>query len=105
MNIFTIIFLQNFSKIFSKTHQIAPFLKIFSGEHAPEPPLANAWLCHALHGALRHANTPTFTNKFEPPARNEILDTPLPIILENHYICQSRLIVAHGNHVTKPWVS
>ena len=38
MNIFTIIFLQNFSKIFSKTHQIAPFLKNFSGEHAPEPP-------------------------------------------------------------------
>ena len=38
MNIFTIIFLQNVSKIFSKTHQIAPFLNIFSGEHAPEPP-------------------------------------------------------------------
>ena len=40
MNIFTIFFLQNFSKIFSKTHQIAPFLKIVSGEHAPEPPFA-----------------------------------------------------------------
>ena len=38
MNIFTIFILQNFSKIFSNTHQIAPFLKIFSGEHAPEPP-------------------------------------------------------------------
>ena len=38
MNIFTVIFFLNFSKIFSKTHQIAPFLKIFSGEHAPEPP-------------------------------------------------------------------
>ena len=31
-------FLQNFSKIFCKTHQIAPFLKIFSVEHTPEPP-------------------------------------------------------------------
>ena len=29
-------FLQNFSKIFSKTHQIAQILKNFSGEHAPE---------------------------------------------------------------------
>ena len=38
MNIFKLIFLQNFSKIFSKTHQIAPFLNIFSVEHAPEPP-------------------------------------------------------------------
>ena len=38
MNIFTILFLQNFNKIFSKTHQIAPFLKIFSGEHTPGPP-------------------------------------------------------------------
>ena len=37
MNIFTI-FLQNFSKVFSKTHQIAPFFKIFSEEHAPNPP-------------------------------------------------------------------
>ena len=36
MNIFTIFFLPNFSKIFSKTHQIAPFFKIFSGELAPE---------------------------------------------------------------------
>ena len=38
MNIFTIFILQNFCKIFSKTHQIAPFLKIFSGEHTPELP-------------------------------------------------------------------
>ena len=38
MNIFTILFLQNFNKIFSKTHQIAPFKKIFSGEHTPGPP-------------------------------------------------------------------
>ena len=27
-----------FTKIFCKTHQIAPFFKILSGEHAPEPP-------------------------------------------------------------------
>ena len=38
MTIFKLFFWQNFSKILSKTHQIAPFLKIFSGEHAPEPP-------------------------------------------------------------------
>ena len=25
-------------KIHPKTHQIAPFKKIFSGEHTPEPP-------------------------------------------------------------------
>ena len=54
MNIFTIIFLQNFSKIFSKTHQIAPFLKIFSGEHAPEP--------HS-----KRENTPILQKYFEPP--------------------------------------
>ena len=38
MNIVTIICLQNFRKIFSKTHQIAPFLKIFSGSMPPNPP-------------------------------------------------------------------
>ena len=37
MNMFTIFFKQNFSKILSKTHQIASFLKHLSGEHAPEP--------------------------------------------------------------------
>ena len=38
MNILTSFFLQNFCKIFSNTHQIAPFFKKISGEHAPEPP-------------------------------------------------------------------
>ena len=38
MNTFTIFFLQNCSKIFSRTHRIAPLLKIFSGKHASEPP-------------------------------------------------------------------
>ena len=50
---------QNCSKIYSKTHQIAPFLKKFWGSMARSP-LANAWLCHAQHGASRHANTRTF---------------------------------------------
>ena len=43
----------------------------------PPNPLANAWFHHALHGAKRHANTPTFPEKFWTPTRNEILDTPL----------------------------
>ena len=29
-------------KIALKTHETAPFLKIFLGEHAPKPPLAKA---------------------------------------------------------------
>ena len=51
MNILTILFLQNISKIFSKKHQIAPFLKIFSAEHTPNPPNKRvasphaAWRC------------------------------------------------------------
>ena len=56
MNIFYNFFLQNFSKIFSKTHQIAPFKKNFLGGAYPQTPLANAW--------LRHANTPTFAKTF-----------------------------------------
>ena len=73
MNIFTIIFLQNFSKIFSKTHQIAPFLKIFSGEHAGRTPLASAW--------LRAMQIPPLLQKKlnPPPPRNEILDKPLVV--------------------------
>ena len=56
MTIFLIIFLQNFSKILCKTHQIASFLKIFSGEHAPEPP------------SKRVASLPPlFQKNFEPP--------------------------------------
>ena len=62
MNNFTIFFLQNFSKIFSKTHQIAPFLKIFSREHAPEPPKQTRCM------ALRAMQIPPLLQKyFEPP--------------------------------------
>ena len=42
MNIFGIYLSQNFSKIYSKTHQIAPFIKKNSGEHAPKPPTRNS---------------------------------------------------------------
>ena len=67
MNIFTILFLQNFNKIFSKTHH---FLKFSRGSIPPDP-LA----CNTIHN---HANTPTFPRIFEPPhPRNKILDTPL----------------------------
>ena len=38
MVIFKILSRQNLIKIYAKTHQIAPFKQIFSGEHAPEPP-------------------------------------------------------------------
>ena len=38
MNIVKKKFGQTCSKIYSKTHQIAPFLKNFSGKHAPDPP-------------------------------------------------------------------
>ena len=68
MNIFTIFFLPNFSKIFSKTHQIAPFLKNFSGGMPPNPPNKRAAApCKYPH---------FFKNILNPP-RNEILDTPL----------------------------
>ena len=59
MNIFTF-FWQNFSKIFSKTYQIAPFLKIFCGGACPQLPRANAW--------LRAMQIPLLLPKyFEPP--------------------------------------
>ena len=64
MNIFTIFFLQNFSKIFSKMHQIAPFLKIFSERMPPNLPSKSAWRI-----------PPLFQKYFEPP-RIKILDTP-----------------------------
>ena len=59
MNIFTILFSQNFNKIFSKTHQIAPFLKFFRGSIPPDP-----LVCNTIHN---HANTPTFPKYFNPP--------------------------------------
>ena len=63
MNIFTIFFLI-LAKYSTRTHQIAPFFKIFSGEHAPERPSKRVAKSHALHGASRHANTPTFPKIF-----------------------------------------
>ena len=71
MNIFTILFLQIFNKIFSKTHQIAPFFNLLGGAYS-RTPLA----CNTIHN---HANTLTFPKYFEPPPppRNKILDMPL----------------------------
>ena len=46
-----------------KRTKLHHFLK-FSRGACPRTPLANAWLRHALHGAKRHANTPTFPEKF-----------------------------------------
>ena len=56
MNIFRILFLQNFNKIFSKTHHFLNFL----GGAYPRTPLA----CNTIHN---HSNTPTFPKYFEPP--------------------------------------
>ena len=55
MNIFLQFFLQNFSKLFAKVHQIAPFKKKFLGEHASKPPLASACRKNIL-------NTPEITS-------------------------------------------
>ena len=38
MVLFEIFQRQNLVKIYTKTHQIAPFKKKLSGEHAPKPP-------------------------------------------------------------------
>ena len=67
MTIFKIIFWQNFSKLLSKTHKIAQFLKIFSEEHAPEPPYQTrgfATRCMALRAMQI---PPLFQKKIEPP--------------------------------------
>ena len=70
-------FLQNVSKIFSKTYQITSFLQIFSGEHAPNPPTKRVAPPHA---AWRFAPTkyPHFHKNILNHPRNDILDTPPP---------------------------
>ena len=67
MNIFTIFSLQNLSKIFSKTHQIAPFFKVFSGEHAPEPPGKRVALPRAAWREAPCKYTHFSKKYFEPP--------------------------------------
>ena len=53
-------------------HQIAPFLKIFSGVHALKPPSKRvASPCKYPHFSRKILN---------PPPRNEILDTPLAFV-------------------------
>ena len=67
MNIFANFTSQNFSKIFSKTHQIASFLKNFLNEHAPKPPPLSKYMYVAsLRAAWRKYLT--FQRKyFAPP--------------------------------------
>ena len=63
-------------------HQIAPFLKIFSEEHAPEPP------------SKRVASL--LQKYFEPP-RNKILDTPL--IQHNYHRRVRVFLYSTFNHI------
>ena len=60
----------------SKTHQIAPFLKIFSGEHASEPPSKRVASPRAAWRFAPCKYPHFYKQKFEPP-QNKILDTPM----------------------------
>ena len=67
INIFAICILQNFSKIFSKTHQISLFLSISRGTMPPNPPnkrVAFATRCMAQSAMQK---TPLFKKYLEPP--------------------------------------
>ena len=74
-------FLQNFSKIFSKTHQIASFLKFSRGSMPPNPPNPPSKRVASPCAAWRFApcKYPHFykNKNLNPPPRNEILDAPL----------------------------
>ena len=67
----------NFFKLFSFDKILAKYslkvkrtiLKNFLRGACPRTSHTNAWLRHALHGAKRHANAPTFPKKFLPPPK------------------------------------
>ena len=63
MNIFTYFLYKILAKYSPKRTKLHHFLK-FSRGACPRTPLANAWQGHVLHGAKRHANTPTFPKIF-----------------------------------------
>ena len=71
MNFFQLFFYKILENIFQNAPIInCTIFKIFSGEHASEPPPpSNAW--------FRQANTSTFQKKYFELHRNEILDTSL----------------------------
>ena len=58
MNALTIFFLQKCSKIYSKTHQIAPFFKNFLGAQQTSGFATRSMVL----GASRYANIPAFEN-------------------------------------------
>ena len=108
INILQFFFLQNCSKIHSRTHQIAPFFKKFSGEHAPEPPSKRMASPRSAYGTKRYANRLTFLkiilNPHPPPPGNETLETPLSQIMlvnsiypHNKYIFFFLLLCTYPN--------
>ena len=66
MNIFTIFLYKILAKYSPKRTKLHYFKKKFRGSMPPNP-LANAWFCHALHGASRHTNTPPLLRKYFEP--------------------------------------
>ena len=55
------------TKILSKTHQIAPFLKTFLGEHAPEPPEKTRGFATRCRALCAMQIPLLFQKNFEPP--------------------------------------
>ena len=64
---------KNLIQIYTKTHQIAPFLKIFSGGMPPNP-------ASKAHG-FATCKFPNLKKKFLPPPPSQILGTPLLTII------------------------
>ena len=66
MVIFAIFQTQNLIQIYTKTHQIAPFKKNFSGGHTPGPPSRGATRA-ASRRAIRPASGTYISPQYNPP--------------------------------------
>ena len=84
MNIFTIFLFYKIVAKYTPERIKMHHLKIFSREHAPEPPSIQVASPCALHGTKRYANKLTFhklINLNPTPPRNETLDMPFSQIM------------------------
>ena len=68
--------IKNLIQIYTKTHQIAPFLKIFSGGACPRTPLAKRMASPCAACRFATCEFPNLKKKFLAPP-SQILRTPL----------------------------
>ena len=95
MDIFIVVFFYKILAKYSPFRTKLQHLKKNYRGSMPRTPLANAWLRYAVHGALRHTNTPIFKNMLNPPIGGHMISTCTLFFMVSMTQLHFRFVLSH----------